>query len=119
MKILLVDDDEFVRALITEQLKNEDFVITQESNVDNAITLLDSQSFDLLITDIMMPNKDGGDLMRYVKQQGLSMPILAITGGIENAQEDYQHYADMFADKTLVKPVSQEDLLSAIKELCS
>lgn len=117
MKILLVDDDEFVRTLILEQLKDEGFDVTEENNVDDAINLIAGNQFDLLITDIVMPHKDGGQLMKHVREKAPNLPILAITGGVENAQEDYAHYADLFADATLIKPIKKDELIETVKRL--
>lgn len=117
MKILLVDDDEFVRTLLVEQLRSEGFDVTPKNNVDAAMSALDECDFDLLISDIVMPGKDGGQLMKYVKTKGMKLPILAITGGVENAQTDYAHYADFFADETLVKPIKKDDLIETVRRL--
>ncbi len=117
MKILLVDDDEFVRTLLEEHLHSEGFDVTSKNNVDDAMVSLDGGDFDLLISDIVMPGKDGGQLMKHVKESGVNLPILAITGGVENAQEDYAHYADFFADETLVKPIKKEELIQVVRRL--
>ncbi|MCB9990851.1 MAG: response regulator [Rhodospirillales bacterium] len=117
MKILLVDDDEFVRTLLLDQLTDEGYDVVAENNVDDALVLLSRDSYDLLITDIVMPHKDGGQLMQQARQGGYAGPIIAITGGFSNAQEDYANYADLFADKTFVKPIAKDDLIAAIREL--
>jgi DNA-binding response OmpR family regulator len=72
-----------------------------------------------VITDIVLPEKDGTELIKYIKASGDTLPVLAITGGVENAAEDYRHYADFFATKTLVKPIQKDVLLQAVKELTS
>lgn len=117
MKILVVDDDNFVRTMLTKQLTAEGYEVRAESNVDDALAALESEKFNLLVTDILMPGKDGGYLMRQVKARGVKIPILAVTGGLENAIEDYADYADFFADATLMKPVSKSDLVSTVKKL--
>ena len=93
--------------------------IVQDNNVDDAQALLDAGSFDLLICDILLPHKDGTQLMKYVRHSGMDMPIIAITGGLENAQDDYQNFADLFADETLVKPIKKDDLIASVKKLAS
>lgn len=119
MKILLVDDDQFVRTLLLEQLSSAGFKVTPENNVDDAIKILEKESFDLLITDIVMPHKDGAALMKYVKENAANLPILAITAGVENAQQDYLDYADFYADATLMKPIKKDELIATVKRLVS
>jgi len=117
MKILLVDDDEFVRTLLLKHLTGAGFEVVPENNVDDAFAAVKGGGFDLLITDMVMPQKDGAELMKTVRQSGFDIPILAITGGVENAQEDYANYADIFADRTLVKPIAKDLLIATVKEM--
>ena len=117
MKILLVEDDDFVRTLLSEQLTSENFEVVVHSNVDDAVASLTTDTFDLLITDILMPHKDGTLLIKFSKQHKPSIPVIAITGGLENAQDDYQHLAEMFADETLVKPIKKQELVDLIRRL--
>ena len=92
--------------------------ITIMNNVDDAIDYLDKGAgCDLVVTDIVMPEKDGTKLARYVKAQKPEIPVLAITGGLENALEDYAHLADMFADEVLTKPLKKDHLVKTIKRL--
>lgn len=117
MKILLVDDDEFVRMLLTEQMRSEDLNVSACKSADEALQSLENESFDILISDIVMPDKDGGQLMKQVKETYPDLPVLAITGGVENAATDYAHYAEFFADASLVKPIKKDDLIFTIKQL--
>lgn len=117
MKILLVEDNAFVKAVVAGQLEQEQYQVVAVNNVADALKALAEEEFSLLITDIVLPGADGGQLMKQVRQQSPEMPILAITGGVENAAEDYAHYADLFADKTLVKPIKKDDLLSTVAAL--
>ena len=117
MKILLVDDDAFVRTLLLDYLQSEGYDVVSENNVDDALETLEEGGFGLLITDIVMPHKDGGQLMKHIRQSGIDLPMIAITGGVENAQEDYVNYADLFADKTLIKPIKKDELLATVKAL--
>ncbi len=120
MNILLVDDDEFVRSLLTEQLRSEDYDVTPCRNAEEALQALEDSSFDLMISDIVMPGKDGGQLMKQVKDSNPDLPILAITGGLEgmeNTAVDYAHYADFFADESLVKPIKKDDLIFTVRQL--
>ena len=115
MKILLVEDDLFTRRLIKEHLVSEGHTVVEENNVGTALFDLDHEVFDLLITDIILPIDDGTMLIQHARKKGLPMPILAITGGLENAQEDYVKYAELHADQVLQKPISKERLIETLK----
>ncbi len=118
MKILVVDDNAYILELVKHFLKGGDYVVECASNVASAIGILDTQKgFSLVITDIIMPGEDGTKLARYVKENYGSIPVLAITGGVENAVEDFKNYADMFADETLAKPFKPDELIGAIERL--
>ncbi len=117
MTILLVDDDDFMRSLLTRYLEEAGFTVESENNVQDAYEKLVAGDYGLLISDIIMPGADGTKLMRRVREQGMDIPILGITGGVENAQEDYAHLADMFADETLVKPIARDVLVEAVKRM--
>ena len=119
MKILLVDDDAFIRELIQNQLSETGWDITALSTAEEAARLLAASHFDLLITDIVLSGIDGGKLMQHARTHNPDLPIIAITGGVENAQDDYAHYADMFADETLVKPIAKDKLIAAIGKYVS
>jgi DNA-binding response OmpR family regulator len=117
-KILVVDDDQFILELVKSALGTEDYDIHTAFSADEAVRLVDTESFDFLITDIVMPpGQDGTKLIQYVKAKYPGMPVLAMTGGIENAVNDYVNLADMFSDYTLKKPFGKEELIEAISEL--
>lgn len=119
MKILLVDDNAFILEVIQRMLDGENHEITPKFNVDEAVTALNEASFDLVITDIVMPEKDGVKLVQYVKAKKPQIPVIAITGGVENAVEDYAHYANMFADEVLTKPLQKDRLIETITRLAA
>ena len=76
--------------------------------------LKDDGGFDLVITDIVMPGLDGAKLAQHVKDMKPHIPVIAITGGVENATADYAHYADMFSDETLSKPFASMSNVTSI-----
>lgn len=118
MKLLVVDDNEYIQELVKYFLREKDYEIQFASDVKGAIALLEEQNdFSLVITDIVMPGADGTKLAQHVKEKYSSIPVLAITGGVENAVKDFKNYADMFADETLTKPFKPEELVEAIERL--
>lgn len=117
-KILVVDDDSFIITLINAALAGGSYRIYNAANVEDAIKLVNKERFDCLITDIIMaPGEDGTHLMQYVRDKQPDVPVLAITGGIENGVKDYVHLADMFSDHTLAKPFGKNELHQALEKL--
>ena len=119
MKLLIVDDNAFILKVIEQMLDGEGHDITAKSNVDDAIANLETAPCDLVITDIVMPEKDGTKLAQFVKSKKPEIPVLAITGGVENAAQDYAHYAEMFADEVLQKPLKKDELIATIAKLAA
>ena len=117
MKILVVDDDGFIRELINSMLRPAGYDVVMCSGVDLAIKALDREFFDLIITDLVMPQKTGMDFITYLKRKKINVPVLAITGGIENATDDYVNIGELYADMTLAKPVSRDALLLNVEKL--
>lgn len=118
LNILLVDDDEFILNLVRKSLEKVGHTIQVADSAERALShLADGHDFDLVITDIVMPGKDGGELAKHVKDLQPDLPVIAITGGIENAVEDYAVYAEMFTDETLAKPFRSDQLMAAVERV--
>ena len=78
-RILIVDDDESVRSLLARALKIWGYEIDTVRNGVEAITQVEKRSYDLVITDYMMPKMDGLELTRRIKAEHPSIPILLVT----------------------------------------
>ena len=79
--ILVVDDDENIRNLIRDALENHEYHIYEACDGDDACNIIKSNQFDLIITDIVMPNKNGIELIMDMIKLKLDTPIIAISGG--------------------------------------
>jgi len=79
-RILIVDDEKAVRILLVEVLKLHDYKIDVVENGVEAISHIDRRSYDLIITDYMMPKMDGLELTRRIRSKYPSTPILVVTG---------------------------------------
>ena len=80
-KILVVDDEESIRVLIKEALENDEYEFVEANDGDAALKLLSNNKFDLVITDIVMPKKNGIDLIIGMRKVKSDTPIIAISGG--------------------------------------
>lgn len=120
MNILLVDDHDDVRESLSEVLSHSGHNVTEASDGVQADEFLEKNKYDVIVTDIMMPNKTGFDLITETKEKNPKMKIIAISGGGNYLTSDLtKHLASMRADKALSKPFMPEQILEAIKEVTS
>ncbi|MBI1327275.1 MAG: response regulator [Alphaproteobacteria bacterium] len=116
MKILVIDDDDFMLEMIGMALNEEGHTTHKGKSVDEAISLLEQEKdFDVVITDIVMPEKDGTALINHIHSSDLRMPVLAITGGMGNDVDDYVTMANL--KHTLQKPFSKKGLVLAVQQM--
>ena len=117
MRVLVADEDEMMLEFISDILHSEDHHVSTANGYEEAIDLVDKEDFDMIITDILIPDDQGSDFIQYIQTKDLKTRILAVTGGVENAKQDYLNYVDMFCDQSLAKPFGKRDLLDAIHEV--
>jgi DNA-binding response OmpR family regulator len=108
-RILLAEDDDHLRELVKDALEDEDYLVTDCMNGQEAIDLFDKNKFDVCLLDIMMPVKDGFTVAKKIRQQSDVIPILFISTKalIEDKIEGYQKGADDY----IVKPFNMKELL--------
>jgi two-component system, response regulator, stage 0 sporulation protein F len=114
-KILLVDDDDFVRDMLAELLQRASHEVICAANGEEATERLQKEELDILITDIIMPKKSGIALISEVKDHHPRMEIIAISGG---GRLDPASYLDLSenlgASVSFEKPIDQAALLMTI-----
>lgn len=116
--ILVVDDDAVFRAAVNRMLCGAGYRVSEAKDGAGAQKILLSERPDILVTDIIMPDGDGIELITAVKSRYPAMRILAISGRGALGQLDLLKMAAMVgADATLSKSVAPEDLLSRIADL--
>ena len=112
--ILVVDDNDEVRAVVARNLLRAGYRVVQAASSRAAIAILQGQVPDLVITDIFMPDGDGFELINELRQCAPSVPILVISGGGTIAG-DYLHVASRLgATSILRKPFKRHQLLDAV-----
>lgn len=112
-KILVVEDEKALSLLYKEELTKEGYRVTAVLNADAALEALDKEGFDLLITDIRMPGKNGIELVSRVMSRQPSMPVI-INTAYQSYKDDFKTWA---ADAYIVKSSSLDELKAKIKEL--
>ena len=114
-KILIVDDEPRIRDLIREHLQYAGFTCEEAGDGTAALSVLSQGGIDLVILDIMMPKMDGMEVLRRLRQQGKSIPVLMLTARGE--VEDKVLGLDSGANDYLTKPFATEELLARIRAL--
>lgn len=118
VSILLVDDDEHFRTMLCEALTGEGYQVLEASNGQKAIELYAGQPTDLVITDLVMPEKEGLEMIVEIKRFHAGVKIIAISGGGRGNSQDYLKIAKAFgAQRVLAKPFSHCELLEAISQV--
>ena len=116
--VLVIDDDKQIRLLIRRILENEGHTVHEAADGKNGILLLQQNSIDLVITDIIMPEKEGLETIIDIRHDFPKMKILAISGGGKTGLPDFLPAAKKFgAHKTLPKPFGKQELLEAVNDL--
>jgi len=117
-KILIVDDDQQIRDMLRITLEREDYEVVEAGDGFEAVAAYKTHVVDLVITDIVMPDKEGIELIMELKAMDPKISIIAISGGGRINPEDYLKWARRFGvDHTFSKPVDRQKLLAAVAEL--
>ncbi|MDR6463965.1 MULTISPECIES: response regulator transcription factor [Chryseobacterium] len=115
MKILIVEDNSRVSSLLKRGLESQEYQVYISEDAEDAIVLLNKISFDLAITDIMLPKMSGIDLCKLIKEKYPDLPIIMLTalGTIDEKIEGF----DAGADDYMVKPFEIRELYVRIKAI--
>ena len=114
--ILLVDDEQSLLDALSRTLERAGYRVETALNGRLAMELLSAQATDLVITDLIMPEKEGIDLIMFLKSRQPNLPIIAISGGGRNAPENYLSIAKALGAKdTLAKPFLNSELLKVVE----
>jgi DNA-binding response OmpR family regulator len=112
-KILVVEDEKTLCLLYEEELSREGYEITAVTDAEAALAQLARGSFDLIVTDIRMPGKNGIELITQIMGLRKDIPII-INSAYQSYKEDFMTWA---ADAYVVKSSSLDELKAKIKEL--
>lgn len=117
--ILVVEDSDAVRLLLSDLLQGAGANVTQCSDGKAAICMLAHSEFDLVVTDVLLPNEDGVAVIRTSKAGKKPTPVLAISGGGAQYSAHWllKITQAMGADAILHKPFEPDDFLAAVQRL--
>jgi CheY-like chemotaxis protein len=118
--ILIVDDEEPIREVMLGILEDAGYTIRAARDGKEASQFISQGSFDLIVTDLVMPEKEGLELIKEVRRDHPAIRIVAISGAVGNVKETFLSMARAFgADFILAKPFSLEDLLHTVEQALS
>lgn len=116
-RILVVDDEEQIRSMLTQMLEAEGYEVFVAQDGEEAMTVIGQHDFHLVITDMIMPEKDGLKLIMEIVKDYPDLKILAISGGGAIKAERYLTMAGYLGDvATLEKPFKREALVALVAE---
>jgi DNA-binding NtrC family response regulator len=113
-RILLVDDDGAFLNVQEEFLRREGHEVVTAGNGRQALKLVQDHDFDLVITDIIMPDQEGIETIITLRRTRPALRIIAMSGGGRLSSDDYLEMARRFGARTLAKPFTRQDLLEAV-----
>jgi len=115
MRVLVVEDDAAIRGFLVRGLTEEGFAVDQAADGEDGCFKAVDPAYDLIILDLTLPKKDGMTLLRGLRSQGMTTPVLVLTA--RDAVADRIRGLDSGADDYLVKPFSFDELLARTRAL--
>ncbi|MCB1279400.1 response regulator transcription factor [Prosthecobacter sp.] len=115
MKVLIVEDDQKTAALLTHALSQEGFVVTHATDGERGLREALTDSYDAMVTDIMLPKRDGLSLVGAMRKEGCTTPVIMLSarGEVEQRVEGLNAGADDY----LAKPFAMSELVARLRSL--
>lgn len=116
--ILVIDDDQEVREFLVTVLQRAGHEVASAPNGRDGVSMFRSNPVQVVITDIIMPEKDGIETILDLRREHPDLKVIAISGGGRTTPENYLHSARLLgADRAIRKPFKNEEILQAVDEL--
>ena len=116
-RILIIDDEPHILLMVKKMLERAGYEVDLASNGSEGLRLFNKLRSGLVITDIIMPEKEGLETIREMKRISSDLKIIAMSGGGLNKPDGYLKGAKKLgAACTLTKPIDREEMLRAVKE---
>jgi DNA-binding response OmpR family regulator len=115
MRLLVVEDEQKVANALREGLEGEGYEVVVESTGEGAFYRASTEQFDIILLDLMLPGRDGLQVLEALREQGIKTPVLVLTA--RDTLEDRVVGLDRGADDYLVKPFAFAELLARIRAL--
>jgi two-component system, OmpR family, copper resistance phosphate regulon response regulator CusR len=115
MHILIVEDEEKLASAVQKGLESEGYSVSVAPTGEEAFFLISNQVYDLLILDVMLPGRDGVEILTALRKRDLSVPVLFLTS--KDSVEDRVRGLEAGADDYLVKPFAFSELVARVRAL--
>ncbi len=116
-RILLIDDEALTRRTLQLALENAGHSVATAEDADTGLALARTLGFDVVVTDIVMPGRDGLDAIVQLRRERPNLRLVAISGSGHAGKVDVLRLArDLGADRTLEKPFLSGSLIAAVKD---
>ena len=116
MRILVIEDEQKLGHALREGLQAEQYEVALAHTGEEGFYLAQTETFDLLVLDVMLPGRNGFEILTTLRQHGFKTPVLMLTA--RDAIEDRVRGLDTGADDYLVKPFAFPELLARVRALC-
>jgi two-component system, OmpR family, copper resistance phosphate regulon response regulator CusR len=115
MRILIIEDEKKTAAYLRKGLAENGFVVDVADNGEDGLALAQTEEFDLIILDVMLPRLDGWSVMKALRTRHIEVPVLFVTA--RDAIDDRVKGLELGADDYLVKPFAFSELLARVRSV--
>lgn len=116
--IIVIDDEEMVRATFRDLLEDMGYDVTEAADGGQGLKALEAHPAEVVITDLLMPNKEGIETILELRREKPNVKIIAVSGGGSTRQSNFLDMAKKLgADRVFSKPVDLNELAEAVKTL--
>jgi DNA-binding NtrC family response regulator len=117
-RILVIDDQDSIRRVVRRALEQDDHEVFDASDGEVGMEILESQSFDVVITDIFMPGQDGIVTLRQIRKRFPTIKVIVISGGDSTGIMDLRQDAELLgAVKSLQKPFNAREIMDLVRSV--
>lgn len=117
-KVLIIDDEADIRSVLKDMLGMSGYEVDTAENGKKAKELYDKTDYDVVITDIIMPEQDGFEVILDYRNKNQLSRIIAISGGGRTSSKDYLNIANHFGVSSIFsKPPNYKDLIAKVDEI--
>ncbi|MBN2530079.1 MAG: response regulator [Deltaproteobacteria bacterium] len=117
-KILVIDDDPFIRDVLKQTLERVAHAVSLAEDGERGLHLYNEGEYDLVITDLIMPRKEGIETIAELKKTSPSVKIIAMSGGYRLPAENYLKIANTLGvNGSLIKPFEKSELIDIVEKV--
>jgi len=117
-RILVIDDQDSIRRVVRRALEQDGHEVFDASDGELGMEILESHSFDVVITDIFMPGQDGIVTLRQVRKRFPQVKVIVISGGDATGMMDLRQDAELLgAVKSLQKPFNAREIMDVVRSV--